>query len=151
MLGTQRRIDPAQHDLGSGTIAAQIFHNFPDSQVPVSHHGLHEGKIKRSVFLKKLLEMNAGKTVPPEAAGNRIEDAGGWHHLSRKLAPPPEIAAEVLVKRWVPAVEIIEQAELSAIAQIAGHAQKTIRLQPKIVGRKVVNRWIDEQNLRRHE
>src|SRR5947199_826346 len=98
MRRTQRRVDPAQHDLGSGTIAVQIFHNFLDSQVPISHHGLHEGKIKRSVFLKKLLEMNAGKTVPSEAAGNRTEDTRSRHHLSWKFTPSPTIAVLVLVK-----------------------------------------------------
>ena len=111
MLRTQRCIDSAQYDLSSWTKAAQIFHNFLDSQVPICHHGLHEGKIKRSVFLKKLLEMNAGKTVPSEAAGNRTEDTRSRHHLSWKFTPSPAIATEMLIiNRWMSAIEIIEQA-----------------------------------------
>src|SRR6266852_1507945 len=108
MLGTQRRIDPAQHDLGSGTKAAQIFHNFLHAEVPIRHHGLHEGEIKRPVFLKKLSEVRAPKTVPAEAARNGSEDTRSRHHLSWKFTPSPTIAVLVHVKRRMPAVEIIE-------------------------------------------
>lgn len=151
MIRAERRVDAAKNDFCGRCEGAKLSNDFCYAGVPVSHAGLHERVIERRVISDKVLKCSSRQAEAAETAPNGCENCRLVTVLGVKLAAAP-VVAPVIPGRHSPieTIEEVKDRELRFSAQEASGAQEPVRLQPKIIGRKVIDRWIDEKDARRH-
>src|SRR5262249_49776393 len=98
-----------------------------------------------------LPEKGSRKPVAAVVSGKRAKNMGLGNDFNGELTTAPRIGVKVRRCGRMTAVEIIEQSKFGPAAPKTPNPNQTERLQPKVIGGKIVNRRINEQDARPHE
>jgi hypothetical protein len=137
VLRADTAVNTTQNDFGLRLQPSDIIDDFAHARIPVRHYRLNEHSIEM-LSRKKVQEVLPRPAKPVIPA----RDVGQWSRLCDRL--PVELPAAKRIA--LPRDQIIKRREFAS-AELARDAKQSIRTQPEIKGREVVDRWIHEKQV----
>src|SRR5262245_7892143 len=137
MTWTQRSVNAAENNFCPRLKFADIVNDFLYPRIPVGHHRLDKDKIKRPTR-KDAKEVLAWPSEAPVSAGNVGQRCGLGQWLLIK-SPAAELIA-------VSRDQVIKDGEV-LLAKPARNAEQTIRAQPEVERREIVDWRVDQEDV----